>query len=75
MNKRPFYDAGNAEAMNLLLDVYQGSVILMPHWVNSTQCLLSHNPNAARMKALAGIIADLTKLHHAIENSEKEVNT
>lgn len=74
MNKRPFYDADNAEAMNLYLDSYQGPVILMPHWVNSTQYLLSHNPNAARMKALAGIISDLTKLHNAIEAREKKMS-
>ena len=71
MLKRPFFDAENAEAMNLFLDRYQGSLRPIPQWVESTRNLLSYNPEAARLKSLAGLVSDLSKLHNVIQKREK----
>jgi len=72
MLKRPFFDAENADAMNLFLDRYQGSLRPIPQWVESTRNLLSYNPKAARMKALAGLVSDLNMLHQAVEKRERQ---
>ncbi len=69
MNKRPFFNADNAEAMNLYLDRHQGAVRPIPHWVESTQRLLSLDPKAARLKAIACLVSDLTKLHQAVQQN------
>lgn len=71
MLKRPFFNSENAEAMNLFLDRYQGSLRPIPPWVESTRNLLSYNPKAARLKALAGLVSDLSKLHSVIQEIEK----
>jgi len=71
MNKRPFFNAENAEAMNLYLDRHQGSLRPIPNWVESTQRLLSFNPHAARLKAIAGLVSDVTKLYQAVQKREE----
>ena len=58
MAKRPFYKAGNVEAMNLLLDKAQGTFRPIPIWVNSTKELLRYRPDAALIKALAGSVTE-----------------
>ena len=70
MNKRPFFNSENAEALNLYLDRRQGSIRPIPQWVESTQRLLSYNPKAARLKAIAGLISDATKLYQSIHKNE-----
>jgi len=69
MNKRPFFNAENAEAMNLFLDRHQGSLRPIPHWVESTQRLLSYNPAAARLKAIAGLVSDVSKLYQVVQEN------
>ena len=72
MSKRPFYKAGNVEAMNLLLDKAQGTFRPIPIWVTSTLELLRYRPEAALIKALAGSVTEAdTVRRHLLESMSR----
>ncbi|MGH7598406.1 MAG: cyclic nucleotide-binding domain-containing protein [bacterium] len=70
MNKKPFYDEDNFEAMNVLLDKAQGAVLPMPAWAAAARALLPTNPAAAFQKAFAGITVEVRKLFSIVCRKE-----
>lgn len=66
MNKKPFYDEDNFEAMNVLLDKAQGAVHQLPDWAEPARALLPKNPAAAFQKAFAGITGEVRNLFSII---------
>jgi CRP-like cAMP-binding protein len=67
MQKKTFYQSGNHESMNILLDKRQGVSALMPQWVAPILKLLSHNPQIAILRTMAALIIEAEKLHSAIK--------
>ena len=74
MPKKPFYQSGNIESMNILLDKKQGISALMPRWVSPILKLLSINPQLAILRVMAALIVDAEKLYSAInKRSERRL--
>lgn len=70
MLKKPYYDDMNFEAMNALLDRVQGPVADRPGWVTQSMKLLAIDPEQAFQAALAGLIAETTKLYAALMKND-----
>ena len=69
LKKRPFYDADNVEAMNIILDKVQGPFLMIPEWVVPIHYLMRDVPNAAFQRAYAGIITAMERLYRAVRVS------
>lgn len=65
LKKRPFYDADNVEAMNILLDKVQGPFLMIPEWVVPIHYLMQQAPRAAFQRAYAGIVTEMERLYRA----------
>jgi hypothetical protein len=66
MDKRPFYDADNVEAMNIILDKVQGPFLMLPEWVLPIHYLLQHSVKAAYQRAYAGIVTEMERLYSTL---------
>jgi hypothetical protein len=65
LKKRPFYDADNVEAMNIVLDKVQGPFLMIPEWVVPIHYLMQRAPRAAFQRAYAGIVTEMERLYRA----------
>lgn len=72
LRKRPFYDADNVEAMNILLDKVQGPFLMIPEWVLPIHYLMQQEPRAAFQRAYAGIVTEVERLYRAVQVSNGE---
>jgi CRP-like cAMP-binding protein len=68
MGKRPFYDADNVEAMNIILDKVQGPFLMIPEWVVPIHYLMQHSIKAAYQRAYAGIVTELEQLYSMLSS-------
>jgi hypothetical protein len=66
MGKRPFYDADNVEALNIILDKVQGPFLMIPEWVLPIHYLLQHSVKAAYHRAFAGIVTEMERLYSTL---------
>lgn len=66
LKKRPFYDADNVEAMNIVLDKVQGPFLMIPEWVVPIHYLMQQAPRAAFQRAYAGIVTEMERLYRAV---------
>lgn len=73
LKKRPFYDADNVEAMNIVLDKVQGPFLMIPEWVVPIHYLMQEVPHAAFQRAYAGIITEMERLYRAVQISTGEI--
>lgn len=74
LKKRPFYDADNVEAMNIMLDKVQGPFLMIPEWVVPIHYLMQQAPRAAFQRAYAGIVTEMERLHRAVRVSTGEAD-
>lgn len=72
LKKRPFYDADNVEAMNIILDKVQGPFLMLPEWVVPIHYLMQQAPRAAFQRAYAGIVTEIERLYRAVQISTGE---
>ncbi len=72
ITKRPFYDADNVEAMNIVLDKIQGPFLPIPEWVVPIHYLMQRDLRAAFRRAYAGIVTELERLYAAISTPRGE---
>jgi CRP-like cAMP-binding protein len=72
LKKRPFYDADNVEAMNIILDKVQGPFLMIPEWVVPIHYLMQQAPRAAFQRAYAGIVTEMERLYRAVMVSTGE---
>ncbi len=70
MDKKPFYNDDNIEAMNIRLDRAQGAFHDLPRWVHPVEDLLRIDPEAAFYRAYAGISSEIERLRTAIRHRE-----
>jgi CRP-like cAMP-binding protein len=73
LKKRPFYDADNVEAMNIVLDKVQGPFLTIPEWVLPIHYLMQHEPRAAFQRAYTGIVTEVERLYRAVQVSAGDV--
>lgn len=73
LKKRPFYDADNVEAMNIILDKVQGPFLMLPEWVVPIHYLMQQEPRAAFQRAYAGIVTEVERLYRAVKVSNGEL--
>ena len=66
LKRRPFYDADNVEAMNIVLDKVQGPFLMIPEWVVPIHYLMQQAPRAAFQRAYAGIVTEMELLYRAV---------
>jgi CRP-like cAMP-binding protein len=66
LKKRPFYDADNVEAMNIILDKVQGPFLMIPEWVVPIHYLMQQAPRAAFQRAYAGIVTEMERLYRVV---------
>ncbi len=66
MGKRPFYDADNVEAMNIILDRIQGPFLMIPEWVVPLHYLMQYSIGAAYQRAFAGIVTEMERLYSVL---------
>lgn len=69
LKKRPFYDADNVDAMNIILDKVQGPFLMIPEWVVPIHYLMQDAPQAAFRRAYAGIVIEMERLYRAVQIS------
>jgi CRP-like cAMP-binding protein len=69
LKKRPFYDADNVEAMNIVLDKVQGPFLMIPEWVVPIHYLMQQAPRAAFQRAYAGIVTEMERLYRVVSSA------